>query len=201
MTAKKQLILEAATILFAEKGFKDTSIAEIAAMTESAEGTIFYHFSNKTELLVSILEYVKNGILEEFEAFALEHRFAGGEEMVDAVIAFYLYLASHREQWILLLHRHFPYELARENPRCRIQLEAIYNTLIDLFEEGIRRGQAEGTMRALSPRKTALVLFSLVNGLTWLKFHDLYDAASLHKDMLDACRRIVLVQDREKTGE
>jgi AcrR family transcriptional regulator len=196
MTSKKQLILEAGTILFAEKGFKDTSIAELARVTRSAEGTIFYHFKNKSELLVSILEHVKNGILEEFEAFTRDHRFADGEEMVEGVIAFFLYLASHREQWILLLHRHFPYELARENTRCRLQLEAIYNTLIDLFEEGIRRGQAEGSIRALSPRKTALILFSLVNGLTWLKFHDMYDVATLHKELLDACRKIVLTDNQ-----
>lgn len=196
MTKKKQLILEASTILFAEKGFRDTSIAELARMTDSAEGTIFYHFKNKTELLVSVLEYVKDGILEEFEEFAKGHRITSGREMVEAVIAFFLYLAGHREQWILLLHRHFPYELARENDRCRHQLEAIYNTLVDLFEEGIRRGQKEGSMQELSPRKTALVLFSLVNGLTWLKFHDLYDVASLHGELLDACWKIVLIDNK-----
>lgn len=191
MTVKKQNILEAATILFAEKGFKDTSISELARTTASAEGTIFYHFKNKTELLLSILENVKNGILEEFEEFAREHHFASGWEMIEGVIAFFLYLASHKEQWILLLHRHFPYELARENETCRYHLEAIYNTLIDLFEEGIRRGQQDGSIRELSPRKTALILFSLVNGLIWLKFHDLYDSATLHREMLDACRKVV----------
>jgi AcrR family transcriptional regulator len=195
MTTKKQLILEAATVLFAEKGFRDTSIAELARVTNSAEGTIFYHFKNKTELLVSILEYVKNGIEEEFEAFTRDHQFADGEEMLEGVIAFFLYLASHREQWILLLHRHFPYELARKNTRCRHHLEAIYNSLMDLFEEGIRRGRAEGSMQTTAPRKTALILFSLVNGLTWLKFHDLYNIATLHKELLTACRNIVTVQN------
>jgi AcrR family transcriptional regulator len=196
MTTKKQHILETATILFAEKGFRDTSIAELAQTTGSAEGTIYYHFKNKTELLVSVLEHVKDGILEEFEVFTREHRIVDGEGIIQGVIAFFLFLANHREQWILLLHRRFPYELARENTRCRQQLEAIYNTLIGLFEEGIRRGQREGSVRDLSPRKTALILFSLVNGLTWLKFHDLYDIASLHAELLSASRKIVL-EDRQ----
>lgn len=191
MTEKKQNILEAATISFAEKGFKDTSISELARATNSAEGTIFYHFKNKAELLVSVLEHVKNGILAEFEAFTRDHHFANGKEIVEGVIAFFLYLSSHKEQWILLLHRHFPYELARENETCRYHLESIYNTLIDLFEDGIRRGQQDGTIRASSPRKTALILFSLVNGLIWLKFHDLYDAATLHKELLSASRKIL----------
>jgi AcrR family transcriptional regulator len=196
MTVKKQNILEAATILFAEKGFKDTSISELAGVTRCAEGTIFYHFKNKTELLISILENVKNGILEEFEAFTKDHQFATGMEMIEGVIAFLLYLASHREQWILLLHRHFPYELARENGRCRTHLEATYNTLVDLFEEGIRRGRQDGSIREVAPRKTALVLFSMVNGLIWLKFHDLYDSATLHQEMLGACRKIVSLNEK-----
>jgi hypothetical protein len=115
--------------------------------------------------------------------------------MIEGVVAFLLYLASHREQWILLLHRHFPYELARENDRCRIHLEAVYNTLIDLFEGGIRRGREDGSIRDLSPRKTALVLFSMVNGLIWLKFHDLYDSATLHQELLGACGKIVSVNE------
>ncbi len=191
MTSKKQNILETATILFAEKGFKGTSISELARVTSSAEGTIFYHFENKTKLLVTILENVKNGILEEFEAFTRNHQFASGKEMIEGVVAFFLFLASHKEQWILLLHRHFPYELARENEKCRYHLEAIYNTLIDLFEGGIRLGQVDGSIRELPPRKTALVLFSLVNGLIWLKFHDLYDADTLNRELLSACRKIV----------
>ena len=191
MTVKKQNILHAGTILFAEKGFKNTSISELARVTDSAEGTIFYHFKNKTELLISVLEKVKNGIIEEFEEFARNHHFANGREMIEGVIAFFLYLSSHREQWILLLHRHFPYELARENERCRYHLEAIYNTLIDLFEGGIRRGREDGSVQVESPRKTALILFSMVNGLVWLKFHDLYDAATLHQELMGACRKIV----------
>ena len=191
MTIKKQRILETATVLFAEKGFKDTSIAELARITDSAQGTIFYHFKNKTTLLVAVLEDVKSGILQEFEAFTQDHKFASGKEMVEGVIAFLLYLASHKEQWILLLHRLFPYEFARTDASCRIHLESIFNTLIDLFEEGILRGQADGSIRELSPRKTALVLFSLVNGLIWLKFHDLYDSTTLHQELLSACQKIV----------
>jgi AcrR family transcriptional regulator len=41
---KKDDILEAANLLFARKGFKDTSMAEVSKLTGAAEGTIFYHF-------------------------------------------------------------------------------------------------------------------------------------------------------------
>lgn len=47
MSKKKAAILEAATILFANKGFADTSMQELSSMTGAAEGTIFYHFKTK----------------------------------------------------------------------------------------------------------------------------------------------------------
>ena len=191
MAKKKDLILEAGTILFAEKGFNETSVADLARITNSAEGTIFYHFKNKNELFVSILETVREGILDEFAGYMRQGRFDSGLEMVEGVIGFFLYLAGKKEQWFRLLQRHYPYEYARTSQDAREHLEAIYNTLVDLFEEAVRRGQLDGSIRKLPERKTALILFSMVNGLMWFKFHDLYEPATLYEELLASCRRML----------
>lgn len=47
LTKKQIAILEAATDLFAEKGYAGTSTSEIANKAEVAEGTIFKHFKSK----------------------------------------------------------------------------------------------------------------------------------------------------------
>ena len=65
--SKKNAILRTATGLFSEKGFKDTSMAELSKMTGVAQGTIFYHFKNKEGLFLSILENVKDVIIEQFD--------------------------------------------------------------------------------------------------------------------------------------
>jgi AcrR family transcriptional regulator len=191
MANKKDLILEAATILFAEKGFNETSVADLARITNSAEGTIFYHFKNKNELFVSILETVKTGILDEFAGYMRQGRFDNGLEMVEGVIGFFLYLAGKKEQWFRLLQRHYPYEFARNNQDGRAYLEAIYNALVDLFEGAIRRGRQDGSIRELPARKTALILFSMVNGLVWFKFHDLYEPGTLYEELMASCRRML----------
>ncbi len=49
------MILQSATRLFSENGFKETSMADLAKVTGVAQGTIFYHFKNKEELFLSIL--------------------------------------------------------------------------------------------------------------------------------------------------
>jgi AcrR family transcriptional regulator len=191
VAGKKQAILKVATALFAEKGYTETSISELARLTGSAEGTIFYHFKTKSGLFDAILADVKDGILKEFEKYMGTCLSTSGIEMMEQVISFFLYLAGQHEEWFLLLQRHHPYEVARENEECREHLATLYNTLLDLFEGAILRGQEDGTIADVPPKKTALLIFSMVNGLIWLKFNDLYDAAALYQELLAACRRMI----------
>ncbi|RDW21233.1 TetR family transcriptional regulator [Oceanobacillus chungangensis] len=55
LTEKQKAILDAATDLFAEKGFAGTSTSEIAKKADVAEGTIFKHFKSKKGLLLSVI--------------------------------------------------------------------------------------------------------------------------------------------------
>jgi AcrR family transcriptional regulator len=48
-------ILEAASRLFAEKGFHRTTTKEIAQAADVAEGTLYNYFENKDDLLIGIL--------------------------------------------------------------------------------------------------------------------------------------------------
>jgi AcrR family transcriptional regulator len=189
--SKKKSIIEGATRLFAEKGIKETSIAEISKLTGAAEGTIYHHFKTKDELFLAILENVKTGILEDFESYSAEKSYKNGLEKVENIILFYLYLAGKQENWFYLLHRHYPYELAAENDTCRKLLEEIYNCLVEIFESAILAGMEDGSIGDVTPRKTALIIFSMVNGLIWFKIHNLYDAGSLYMELISSCRRML----------
>jgi TetR/AcrR family fatty acid metabolism transcriptional regulator len=54
--SKKRLILEVATEVFAEKGFNEATISQIASKANIAEGSIYDYFKNKEDLLFSIPE-------------------------------------------------------------------------------------------------------------------------------------------------
>ena len=75
--SKKDSILTAAARLFAEKGFKETTVAELSKMTGAAEGTIFHHFKSKEDIFMSILQEMKYGIIQEFEGVAVRHPYFG----------------------------------------------------------------------------------------------------------------------------
>lgn len=189
--SRKEAIKAAGTMLFAEKGFKDTSMAELSKMTGAAEGTIFYHFKNKEELFLTILEKVKEDIIREFEGYLRETSFKNGLEMIQGAITFYIQLGGAMENRFLLLHRHDAYELAKGNATCRRHLEAIYDCLLDIFEQGIVLGQKDGSIREMPARKAALIIFSMVDALVRFDTYNLYEAGGLYNELMESCRRML----------
>jgi AcrR family transcriptional regulator len=191
MTARKEAILKAAANLFAEKGFNETSMAELAKATGVAQGTIFYHFNNKEELFLTVLDDFKTSITQEFENHIKEKNFKSGLEKVEEALNFYLYLAGSMEERFRILHRHHAYELARINPVCRIHLEAIYSCFVDIFENAILLGQQDGSIREMDARKAALIIYTMVDGLVRFNTYDLYDGGVLSNELFESCRRIL----------
>lgn len=189
---KKDAILKVASVLFANKGFTNTSVHELSQLTGAAEGTIFYHFKNKEGLLLAILEQTRVEIVDQFEQFFENRPFDSGLEMVEEVVSFYLYLAGLMEDRFLLLHRHYLYKFSEANPEFRENLEAIYNCLVEIFEKTITTGQEDGSISAdIHPRKSALILFTMVDGLVRFKNDNLYDAGALFNELLQMCRRML----------
>jgi TetR/AcrR family fatty acid metabolism transcriptional regulator len=53
---KRSLITEAAVEVFAEKGFRQARVSDIAKRAGVADGTIYLYFKNKEDILLSIFE-------------------------------------------------------------------------------------------------------------------------------------------------
>ena len=188
---KKEAILNAATSSFSQKGFKDTHMAEISKITGAAEGTIFYHFKNKEELFLAILNEFKESIISEFGRYSEEKNFENGLSMMEAMISFYLRMGNSMEDRFLLLHRHDAYELSLTSEECRRHLEAIYNCLVDMFEQAIKRGQQDGSIGNVPPRNMAMIIFGMVDAVLRFNTYGLYDAGTLYSELIFACRRIL----------
>ncbi len=189
--SKKNAILAIAAQLFSRNGFKETSMAELSKYTGAARGTIFHHFKNKEDLFLNVLKDVQENILKEFENHTKITSYKNGIQMVEGVVTFYLHLAGVMEDQFLLLHRHYPYQIAETNQTCRSYLEAIYNCLLDIFEEGIVIGVKDGSIKVKSPRNSAMIIFAMVDGVVRLNTYKLYQAGSLYNDLMTSCRNIL----------
>jgi len=69
---KKEMILEVALSLFADKGFHATPTSKIAKEANVSEGLIFKHFGNKKGLLTALFNQVEERIGRVFGDFMLK---------------------------------------------------------------------------------------------------------------------------------
>lgn len=182
-------ILNAATKLFAERGFKDTSIVDLSKLSGAAEGTIFHHFKSKEEILVQLLSKVKQDIVQQVANNIQKN--GTGLMLVERTVELFFVLSESMEYEFLLLFRNYPYQLASVNPECRQYIEEIYDCFLDLLIEGIDKGQQDGTVRECKPFRLGLIIFSMVIGVVRFKIFHLYPVDSCYADILEACRRML----------
>jgi len=65
---KYQRIIAAATKVFAQKGFYQSKISEIAKEARVADGTIYIYFENKDDILISLFEEQMQAVLDNMNA-------------------------------------------------------------------------------------------------------------------------------------
>jgi TetR/AcrR family transcriptional regulator, fatty acid metabolism regulator protein len=193
--SKKKAIVAAATRQFSGHGFRNTSMNTLAKAAGVASSTIFHHFENKEALFLTVLESAKEAIVQNLSRELARHPCDDGLSLVVATISAYLHVAGVLEDEFRLLQHHFPYELADQNSHCRSLLEAIYTELLDRFEAGIRKGQADGSVRRVPSRNLALILFSTVDGLVRFHTYRLYDAGALYQDLMQTCHQLLAAEE------
>lgn len=65
--ARRQQILEAATAVFAARGFQNASLVEIADRAGMTHAGVLHHFGSKEQLLVEVLAYRDQSDVEDLE--------------------------------------------------------------------------------------------------------------------------------------
>ena len=69
---RKNQIIDAAKVMFIERGYQSTHIGEICDNLDIARGTVYQYFGNKREIVYSILESLEEKIEDIFDSDDLE---------------------------------------------------------------------------------------------------------------------------------
>ncbi|RJQ54977.1 MAG: TetR/AcrR family transcriptional regulator [Actinobacteria bacterium] len=138
----KKQIAESAARLFAEKGFSEVTMQEIADEARIGKGTLYYHVRGKEELALLVLETAASQLLPKAQVAAGE---AGSvkERMTRALEVLVSYMASGHE----LLEIVIP-QVARSHPRMTRRVQKIRSAYLRLLEQVIAEGMAAGQIRA-----------------------------------------------------
>jgi AcrR family transcriptional regulator len=131
----RERILEAATELFAQKGYAGTGVDQLAARSGIAKTAIYYHFGNKAGLLAAALERAASTWIE---GIAQASRQAGDwTARLDRGLAGMRALLEEKP-WIFKLMQILALEVAEEKPEIRETLQSILRQAREAIVDGMR---------------------------------------------------------------
>jgi TetR/AcrR family fatty acid metabolism transcriptional regulator len=179
---KREAILRAATKVFAESGYFNSKVADVARVAGVADGTVYLYFKSKEEILRSIFDRGVTEVLSEARAIIAE--VADARERLRRIARLHLErLGADRDLAIV-----FQVEL-RGSTKFMEEFSAAgfaeYLRLIrDTFEEGQRAGVFR---RELNAKIVAKVFFGALDEMAtnWILSRRRYKLAPLADAALD----------------
>lgn len=182
--ARRRLI-EAASTLFAERGYADSSVAAIGDAAGASRGLVNHHFGSKENLLWAVIE----AHIFEWEHGVVAPAIAGkrGLGALRAMIFAHLELAQTKPERMRLLYRLMGEAL---DPRNDLQEEfaQLHNRWRALgkhwWDEGIEDGQIDP---AIDQDANASLIIGSVRGMTfdWLIAPESFDLAAAYEQFWD----------------
>lgn len=165
---RRSEILQEAAKVFALKGFHNTTMAEIAASSGFAIGTIYHFFSGKEDLYMSLikekLEIMHEGIRE-----AVSNR-DGVVEKIRALADAYFSFVEGNPEFCILFIRSDGTGLAEGGMLLRDWMLNRYMAQISFVEDIMLTGVREGILKEYEGRFLAFSFLGMVRGVLfeWL---------------------------------
>lgn len=181
-TARRETILAAAIPAFAEAGYDQTRIADIAARVGVSEPVVFQNFGTKADLFAAVLDRAAANFAHHLEAAAAEE---------DDVLVLLSRLMNPER----LDRMHSAGNLgdlltggtARNEERIREGARRAVTRLADAVSKLLARGQREGSVRAdVEPSALAWMVLSLVQAREFRRAHTTAPSPVLEQALLTA---------------
>jgi TetR/AcrR family fatty acid metabolism transcriptional regulator len=156
---KRERIIAAAAKLFGDKGYHNTTTAEIAESASVAAGTIYIYFSSKEELLVAVFEEFLGVHMERLhEGVARE---AGPEAKLRRLLRLGLELMEQNPDSA----RIFLSQLRQSTSMIKMVVKRSSRAYKDIIEGVLEQGMREGFCRQMNVRAAASMLFGAFQSL------------------------------------
>jgi AcrR family transcriptional regulator len=159
----RSALLDAARLLFMEKGYGATSVADIAGAAGVSLGSFYQYFRDRSEIMAALVGEGARRMLEDAQHVwrPAEGR-VGVHRMIDAFVRHYRATAKFQRVWEEVTH-------AEES------LAALRREMQRMFvggtEAAIRSGQRDGTIgSSIDAAGAAIVLSAMVDRTCYVRF-------------------------------
>jgi TetR/AcrR family fatty acid metabolism transcriptional regulator len=181
-TSKRERILRAAVDVFAEHGYFNAKVAQIAKAAGVADGTIYLYFDGKEDLLITIFrEHTRNYLR------ALEQQMAN---------------VNRAEERLRIAIRHHLETLGRDRALAVVSQVELRHSLkfmsllsqeeiadyLNIIRKIVESGQQEGVFRrTVHPQLVAKAVFGVLDEMvtSWMLSEKDYDLAALSDEVAD----------------
>ncbi len=143
-------IVNAASQLFHDRGYEDTSIQQIAEMADAGVGTLYGYFNSKEDILREVLRHARDEALESYLS-GIDAQTPAIERMCKALESMAVHLRNNRTLLMAV------FQVAARNKAID---EEQATWLYGAFSELLRSGMESGEFRALPLDSTIRMLIS-----------------------------------------
>ena len=180
--AKYHQILDAAIRVFADQGFYQSTVAQIAKEAGVADGTIYLYFKNKDDILVQFYEYKTRQIFERFRDAVAQPDTA--EDKLRWLIRVHLQEFQNDRNMAIV----YQAETHQNRRLGNEQIKEMSKMYRDLISEVVELGQEEGSIRkdlymGLVKRFINGAVDEVIN--SWIHSGGKYDLVSMADPLVD----------------
>jgi AcrR family transcriptional regulator len=184
---KVDVIYQAAVEVFAECGFDQAKMDEIAQAAGVAKGTIYYHFDSKEELFVGLMNEGMDNLISCVRRM-VEGKESSAEQMSALIEAHVRFFMQNGKLAKLVLSEAFG---SRERQR---QFRLKIREYLKLIETILRRGNETGEFSVHRPEEVASSIFGAVSVLALQKLYsmDEKEAEKEVSSLTESLRKLLL---------
>src|SRR6201992_572533 len=156
--ARRADVIERAAHVFAERGYDQTSVPDLAEALGQATGGIYYYFSGKEQLLIAICDQLMEPLLAEAEAL-LATEAPATEQLRDLVRRWVANVVDHQDHMLVFQQERHLIDHGSQWREVRERRKRFER----LVEGALARAGAEAGGPAIDPRLLLAALLGMVN--------------------------------------
>ncbi|WP_409342421.1 TetR/AcrR family transcriptional regulator [Paenibacillus sp. MBLB4367] len=178
----KNKIIEAAVKLFSELGYYRTSMDDIAKQANVAKGTLYYHFSGKSELFESIVTEGFRILKTEIAEVLDRHR--DTDDQIRLIVQKHVEVFLTYSELVHIISKEISNGIETETLE---RIESLKKSHIDYLADVMRGGYEEGVLKPLPFELAAAAVIGMIESacLYYKKNEHRMSKAELH-EVIDA---------------
>ncbi|MFS0599278.1 TetR/AcrR family transcriptional regulator [Peribacillus frigoritolerans] len=154
-----EVILNTAAKLFANSGYRATSLNDVARLLNVSKPALYYHFKNKHEILSSIFTIIMDIYLEK--ALEIGKLSISPKQKLEMLIESHALAVLNNKEYSIIFFK----ESIELDADSREKLNVDMKIYEDIFKEVIDNGIKEGTFKNLDSNALVMGIFGMTNWL------------------------------------